>query len=165
MRRKTILLLVFAIYCFGVFGYVAQEQFNKILYLGSKYIYTVIGTVIVVLLKLLVDTFAESVVVITASTSLLLMFYAVFVAFSIKKVIGNYLNKEVLLNVVKILGAGACALVVFAVFKLFAPSFVEHKILFFVPLISCGLVYAAVLFFTGIINVIIRKEKNEDEKA
>ena len=109
--------LVFAIYCFGVFGYVAQEQFNKILYLGSKYIYTVIGTIAVVLLKLLVDFFADSIVVITASTSILLMLYAIFIAFSIKKVVGNYLNKEVLSNVMKILGAGVCALIVFAVFK------------------------------------------------
>ena len=157
--------LVFAIYCFGVFGYVAQEQFNKILYLGSKYIYTVIGTIAVVLLKLLVDFFADSIVVITASTSILLMLYAIFIAFSIKKVVGNYLNKEVLLNVLKILGAGVCALIVFALFKMFAPTLLDHKLLFFVPLFSCGAVYVAVLFFTGIVKVIIRKEKNENEKA
>lgn len=35
--------LLFAVYTFGIFGYVCQEILNKIMYLGSKYKYTVSG--------------------------------------------------------------------------------------------------------------------------
>ncbi|MDO5478857.1 MAG: lipid II flippase MurJ, partial [Clostridia bacterium] len=40
---------MFFIYSLGVLGYVAQELFNKVLYLAGKYKYTVIGTIVVVL--------------------------------------------------------------------------------------------------------------------
>ncbi len=157
--------LVFAIYCFGVFGYVAQEQFNKILYLGSKYKYTVIGTIAVVLLKLLVDLGTNNIVVIASSTSLLLALYAVYIAFSIKKVVGNYINKEVVIDVVKIIFAGLCAVGVFVLFKVLNPAIVDHKLLFFVPLACCGIVYVGVLFVLGIVKKILRKEKKTNEVA
>ncbi len=157
--------LIFAIYCFGVFGYVAQEQFNKILYLGNKYKYTVIGTVVVVLLKFIIDMSTDNVVIIASSTSALLTLYAVYISFAIKKVVGNYLNKEVLLNVINVLVAGAAAIIVFILFKIFASGMLEGKLSFFIPLCCCGVVYVAILYFTGIINIILRKEKNENEKA
>ena len=157
--------LIFAIYCFGVFGYVAQEQFNKILYLGNKYKYTVLGTVAVILAKFLTDISTDNVVLIASSTSLLLTVYALYIAFAIKKVVGNYLNKEILMNIIKVLCAGLCAVVVFVLFRQFAPVMLNGKITFFIPLLSCGVVYVGVLYFTGIINVILHKEKKENEKA
>ena len=157
--------LIFAIYCFGVFGYVAQEQFNKILYLGNRYKYTVIGTVAVVLLKFMIDMSTDNVVVIASSTSVLLTIYALYIAFAIKKVVGNYLNREIMINVLKVLSAGLCAIIVFVCFKVFAPAMLTGKLSFFIPLGCCGIVYVATLYLTGIIKVILRKEKNENETA
>ena len=55
--------------------------------------------------------------------------------------------------------------VVFVLFRQFAPAMLNGKITFFIPLFTCGVVYVAVLYFTGIINVILHKEKKENEKA
>ena len=157
--------LIFSIYCFGVFGYIAQEQFNKILYLGNKYKYTVWGTVAVILMKFLIDISTDNVVMIASSTSLLLTIYALYIAFAIKKVVGNYLNKEIMINVTKVVCAGVCAIAVYVLFRQFAPDMINGKITFFIPLFCCGIVYVSVLYFTGIINVILHKEKIENEKA
>lgn len=150
--------LVFTIYCFGVFGYVAQELFNKVLYLGSKYAYTVIGTICVIALKVIVDLYATSVEMISISTSILLTLYAVVVAIAIKKVIGKYINKELVVNVVKILIAGFLATLVYIAFNMFAGGMISHKILFVVPLLACAVVYLGALYVMKIVKYILQKE-------
>lgn len=146
-----------AIYTLGVFGYVCQELFNKILYLDSKYSYTVIGTLCVVALKLISNMilYRKGVYAIAISTTVLFSLYAINVALAMVKVIGNYMDKALGKNLVKILLAGISALAVFAVFKIWAPSLTDGEYSFILPLILCGAVYCAVLLVSGIVKVLL----------
>jgi hypothetical protein len=69
------------------------------------------------------------------------------------------------MDVIKILFAGVGAIAVFVLFKAFNPALVDHKLLFFVPLACCGIVYVGVLFVLGIVKKILRKETKINEKA
>jgi len=153
--------ILFAVYTLGSFGYVCQELFNKILYLDGKYSYTVIGTIAVIALKPLINIFAGSygVVAIAATTTVLFTIYAVNIALAMKKVTGNYMDRALGINVLKILFAGVCAFVVFTICKIILPALTEDRILFLIPLVLCGVVYCAVLMLSGIAKVIL-KSKN-----
>ena len=151
--------VLFAIYTLGVFGYVCQELFNKILYLDSKYSYTVIGTLIVIAIKPIVNLFLADygVIYVAAATSVLFTLYAINIAVAMKKIIGKYLDKALLTNLLKIFTACGCALLVHIIFKLFFPVFSEGKLMFIVPLGFCAAAYIFVLLITGIIKSIMKK--------
>lgn len=156
--------VLFAIYTLGALGYVCQELFNKILYLDNRYSYTVIGTVLVILLKPVINIFVSpyGVVAIATTTTVLFTLYAVNIALAIKKVTGNYIDREFVRNIVKIIVSGIVALAVFFVFKEVLPEFTNSKILFLIPLALCGLTYCASLWKTGIVKIIL-KGKNTQE--
>ncbi len=153
---------LFAVYTLGAFGYVCQELFNKILYLDGKYSYTVIGTILVIALKPVINIFAGDygVVAIAATTTALFILYAVNIALAMRKVTGNYMDRELGRNVFKILVSGVSAFAVFVICKMVMPSFMTHKVLFLIPLALCGAVYCAVLLVSGIVKVIL-KGRNE----
>ncbi len=154
---------LFAIYTLGVFGYVCQELFNKILYLDSKYSYTVIGTVCVIALKPVINMLVGGwgVYAVALSTTVLFTLYALNVAFAMIKVTGNYMDKTLGKNILKILFAGVCALAVFLVFKIAAPKLTNGAFTFILPLALCGAVYCGLLLVSGIVKVII-KGRNAD---
>lgn len=156
--------VLFAIYTLGAFGYVCQELFNKILYLDNRYSYTVIGTVLVILLKPVINMFVApyGVIAIASATTALFTLYAVNIALAIKRVTGNYMDKEFLKNVSKIVISGIFALLVFFAFKAVSPGFVNDKIMFLLPLMVCGGVYCALLWKMGIVKIIL-KGKNAQE--
>lgn len=152
---------LFAIYTLGAFGYVCQELFNKILYLDGKYSYTVIGTIAVIGLKPFVNMLlspygAEA---IALSTTVLFTLYAVNIALAMGKVTGNYMDKTLGKNVLKIILAGLLALAVYITFKVAAPDILGHRLGFIAPLILCGIVYCAVLFVSGVLKVILKSNK------
>ncbi len=155
---------LFAIYTLGAFGYVCQELFNKILYLDDRYSYTVIGTVLVILSKPVINMFVApyGVIAIASTTTILFTLYAVNIAIAIKKVTGNYMDKGFIRNILKIIISGVVALVIFFVFKETAPRFINDKIMFLIPLALCGIIYCAALWKTGIVKIIL-KGKNAQE--
>ncbi len=166
--------VVFFIYSLGILGYVCQELFNKILYLANKYIYTVIGTIVVIVgtfaADCLIGSFVPSIsfgggyltlksILVAATTSLLLTGYAVASAIWLKKVVGAYWKRDLVLDIVKIFGGGVLAAAVYVIFNVFAPGFTHGYITFIVPLCVCGVVYAAVLYKTGVLMKLIKREK------
>lgn len=155
---------LFAIYTLGAFGYVCQELFNKILYLDGKYSYTVIGTVVVIALKPLINFIVKDsgAVAISLATTALFTLYAVNIAFAICKVTGNYFDKELLKNILKIIFAGACALGVFKLFAIMFPAITSDKLKFLIPLAVCGGVYCGVLLVSGIVKIIIKGRNAEN---
>lgn len=155
--------ILFAVYTLGAFGYVCQELFNKILYLDGKYSYTVIGTVLVIAVKPLINIFATGygAVAVAATTTVLFTLYAVNIALAMKKVTGNYVDRSFVKNILKIVFAGVGALAVFFAFKLFLPSLAGGRIMFLVPLAVCGIVYLGMLWASGIVKVILNS-KNAD---
>ncbi len=165
---------MFFIYSLGVLGYVAQELFNKVLYLAGKYKYTVIGTVAVVIANVafnigigrlnLTDSaiFGKSVLT-ASSTSLLLTLYAVAIAIGIKKVIGPYWKKGLLTDIGKIFLSGIAATAVYILFNIFLKEFTHGYITFLVPLALCGITYGAMLLVTGILKRLMKRER-EDTK-
>ncbi|MBQ8764406.1 MAG: polysaccharide biosynthesis C-terminal domain-containing protein [Clostridia bacterium] len=155
--------ILFAVYTLGAFGYVCQELFNKILYLDGKYSYTVAGTIIVIALKPVINIFAVNygVVAIAVTTTVLFTLYAISIALAIRKVTGNYIDRDFVKNILKIMFAGVSALAVFLMFRLVMPSVTGDRVLFLVPLSACGVVYISILWVSGIVKIIL-KSKNAD---
>ncbi len=165
---------VLFIYSLGVLGYIAQELFNKILYLAGKYKYCVCGTACVVILNALTNYFVNAYVsdkafletgisyktmLIAASSSFFLFCYAVMVSFAIKSVIGRYWKKDLLSDIAKTFLCGAVAFGVYFIFNTFSPGFTHGKITFIIPLGACGVVYIAMLAVTGVLKHLIKKER------
>jgi len=155
--------VLFAVYTLGAFGYVCQELFNKILYLDGKYSYTVIGTVLIIALKPVINIFAGryGVVAIAASTTVLFTLYALNIALAMKKVTGNYIDREFIKNVLKIVFSGVGAVGVFLLFRIIRPDILSDKILFLIPLMCCAVVYIGAMWKSGIVKIIL-KGKNAD---
>lgn len=162
--------------CLGIFGYVTQELFNKILYTAGKYTFCVSGTVAVIVLNLisnaLINKFVPSVpffetgvtartFFITLSSSILMLLYAIFIAISIRKIVGAYIKKDLVIDLVKTVICAVMAFVVYALFRFFAPTFTHGKITFIVPILACGIVYIISLFATGMLKRLIKKKGTE----
>lgn len=157
--------MLFAIYTLGALGYLCQDLFNKILYLDSKYSYTVIGTIAVILLKPVLNKILLpfGAWAVAGSTTVLFTLYAVNIAFALIKVTGNYFDKELIRNIIKIFTAGLIAFIVFIMTKEFMPSFFEGKIGFIIPLMLCAVSYIFILWKNQIIKTIISGRKTEGE--
>ncbi len=146
----------FVIYSFGIFGYLAQNLLNKVLYLAEKYKMTVIGTAVTVGLKVALDIyvvpkFGANFAAVT--TTLLLTLYAVFVAVSLRRTIGSFITKELLCSGGKILLSAAVSCAVIWAGKRFIPyDALPRKIGFFVPLLLGAAVYAAAMYFQGVLK-------------
>lgn len=154
-RESTIATaMVFVIYSFGILGYVAQELINKIMYLAEKYRYTIVGTIVVVVLKVILDMVyvpRYGIVFAAGSTTLLLTLYAIMAFTVLKKIIGNYISRAVLISVCKVLISGLAAVVVYAVLKIVVPTIVTgREIMFVVPILVCGVVYLLTAFVLGL---------------
>ena len=145
--------VLFAIYSLGFTGYLCQELFNKLLYLDGRYKCTVIGAIVVVLLKPLINLLMADhggVYAVAASTTVLLTLYAINVAINLKKVMGSYIDKALAADLAKLILAGVGALLAYFGMKFFAPG------LGFIPGIAlCGIVYIAILAACGSLKMII----------
>lgn len=163
--------LLFAVYSLGVLGYMAQELFNKVLYLDAKYKYTLGGTIAVVAVKAVTTKAAQAgllerfggVTAVAAFTTVLFTLYAVNIAMGMKKVIGSFLDRAQLLKIGKVLLSGALALAAFFVMKAAFPgltavrpdmfqSAAMNKIIFIVPLLVCGAVYIGAMLALGAVK-------------
>lgn len=165
--------MMFFIYSLGILGYVSQELFNKILYLAGKYKYTVVGTICVIAVNFVANILIESLVpyslawggvsaqsvIIAVSTSVFLTLYAVAISFGIKKVLGAYLQKDLMSDILKILVSGLAAFAVYIVFNTFLPGLTHGYISFVIPLGACGVVYCASLYITGVLKRLVKREK------
>ncbi|MBR4086520.1 MAG: hypothetical protein IKK30_01515, partial [Clostridia bacterium] len=162
LTAQTSLLLI--IYSLGVFGYVCQELFNKLLYLGSIYKYTVIGSIAVMLIKPLINHWLGEfgAVAVAVSTAILFTAYAVLIGITMTKVTGNYLSSALGINLLKILGAGGAATAVYFVFNHFFPTLPGGDFGFILPLMICLAVYAAVIWLSGIMKIILPKRTTQE---
>lgn len=150
---------LFVIYTFGVFGYICQELFNKLLYLGSHYLIPVVGSIVIMVAKPLINYFIADmgVVPIALTTTVLFTVYAAVIAIAITKVTGNYATREFGKNIFKIILAGAAALAVWFVFRLTGFDPIGGKLGFIVPLAACGVTYIAVVIVTGLYKYLLPK--------
>ncbi len=165
--------VMFFIYSLGILGYVSQELFNKILYLAGKYKYTVTGTICVIAVNLVLNMVIKSLVspsltwggvpassiIVAISTSVLLTLYAVAISFGIKRVLGAYLQKDLLCDIAKILLSGVAAFAVYVAFNIGMPKFTHGYITFVLPLGACAVVYAISLYLTGVLKRLVKREK------
>ncbi len=165
---------VFFIYCLGILGYISQELFNKILYLAGKYMYCVTGTICVVVINALTN-FAiarfipekpiegyslTNISLLTAiSTAFYLFCYAAAIAIAIKKVVGPYWKKDLLINILKVAVSGGAAFCVYLLFNTLMPTFTHGYISFVIPLCACGIVYVGALFALGVLKQLFKIER------
>jgi len=151
--------VLFAVYAFGFTGYLCQELFNKLLYLDGRYRCTVIGAIVVVALKPLINFVVidnGGVYAVAASTTVLLSLYAVNVAFNLKKVMGKYIDKNLIIDLLKLLASGGGALAVYYVLKFIAPG-----LNFIVGVALCGAVYIVLLAACGSLKMLVNEFKNK----
>ncbi|MDO4562605.1 MAG: oligosaccharide flippase family protein [Clostridia bacterium] len=148
----------FIIYCFGIFGYLAQNLLAKVLYLASRYRHTVVATIIVTTLKVLLDCFLIPIYGVNAAaltTTLLLTFYAVFIGYSVRHVVGNSFDSPTLKVLGKVLLCAAISVGALFVFRALLPDFTGlGKAAFVVPLLLCGAVYILSAVFTGVVSAL-----------
>jgi len=156
--------ILFVIYTFGIFGYVCQELFNKILYLGSKYCYPVLGSVVIMAAKPLINLFVveQGVIAVALSTTALFTVYAVVIAWAMSKVTGNYLTRELGGYVLKILAAAGAALAVYFLYSALGIALIGGKLAFVVPLMLCGATYIGVLWCSGLVKVLLPKRLEQE---
>ena len=154
--------LLFAIYTFGVFGYVCQELLNKILYLDGKYRYTVLGTLIIVIIKPFVNFILckSDAYMVALSTTVLFSIYALCILWAISKSIGNYFTKELLANAGKILLSCALALLSFKLTHLINLPLSGTSFGFVPHLLICAFVYLLTISLTGCTKYIIKGQKS-----
>lgn len=148
--------LLFSVYTFGIFGYVCQELLNKVLYLDSKYRYTVTGTIIIVVLKPLLNMLIVpkgGAVGAAICTTVMFILYAVCILYAISRVIGNYFKPDLRQNIFKILLSGGGALAAYEITKILKIG--GPGLGFVIPLGICGVVYVVLLLATGCIKYIV----------
>lgn len=152
---------LFCIYTFGIFGYVCQELFNKVLYLDGKYVYTVVGTLAAIAIKPIVNTFIAngSAVAVALSTTVIFTLYALCIFFAISKAVGNYINKELILNISKIAAAGIAAFFVYFLFASVNLSLPGGRLSFVIPLALCGVMYVLILTLSGLLKFIVKRNE------
>ncbi len=150
--------VLFGIYTLGILGYVCQELFNKILYLDSRYSYTVAGTLAVIALKVILDFVLKDygALAIAASTTVLFTLYAVNIAFGMTRVVGNYFDRSFVKNIGKIVLASIGALLVYVLCEYLSPTLFGGKTGFILPMALCGVVYIGILWTLGIVKHIIK---------
>ena len=152
---------LFCIYSFGIFGYVCQELFNKVLYLDGKYKYTVSATLILVLAKPLFNILlfnSGGVISVALCTTVLFCLYAAFIFWAVSRVIGKYVNLSLVKNLSKIVISGVLALAVYIAGTVSGISVFDTKFGFIILLGACAIVYIASLFAFGSIKYIINNE-------
>ncbi len=145
---------LFAIYTFGILGYVCQEFLNKLLYLDGKYGYTLSGTLAIVIAKPFINLFiCNGNAYMTAVTTTVLFFiYGILILWAITKSVGNYFSKSFIINILKILASGALTFVVFRLICLLKLPFNDTKFEFLPKLLICALVYIFVLGASGFLR-------------
>ena len=152
---------LFGIYTLGIFGYIAQELLVKLLYLESRYVIPVVGCLSIIGAKLIINPIAApyGVIPIAVSTVVLFTVYAVIIAIAITRVAGNYFTVTLGKNLIKIFCAGLCALAAWAIFRFTGISLPGGRFAFLIPLAVCGAVYLAVVWFSGLVKVLLPAKK------
>ena len=151
--------ILFAVYTLGALGYICQELLNKVLYLDSKYNYTVIGTILVVALKLIINFFLADygAVFVSLSTTVLFILYGLAILYGLSRVVGKYFKGELFANLFKIFVSALAAIAVYFICRLLIGNMVADKIMFIIPLGLCGIVYVGMLFVSGILKKLIKR--------
>ncbi len=152
---------LFGIYTLGIFGYIAQELFVKLLYLESRYIIPVVGSLSIIGAKLIINQLAApyGVLAIAVSTVVLFTVYALVIAVAITRVAGNYFAAGLGKNTLKILGASISSLAVWAAFHFSGITLPGGKFAFIIPFAACGIVYIGVIWLTGLVRVLLPTKK------
>ena len=88
--------------------------------------------------------------------------YAVVIAWAVSKVTGNYLTRELGGYVMKILAAGAAALLAWLGYRLLGIELLGGKLAFVVPLMLCGVVYIGVIWKSGLAKVLLPKRVEQE---
>lgn len=162
LTRETAIL--FAVYTLGIFGYICQELFNKVLYLASEYKYTFIGSLAVIILKPILNKIVvtyfgiNASIGVAAATTCLFVFYAINIAFAIKREIGSFVDKNLTIKLAKVLLSGVAAFVLFLVLKAVHFEIPGSRLTFLVELILCAAVYAGTITLTGVTGFILKKQ-------
>lgn len=146
----------FSIYSFGIFGYLAQNLLNKVLYIAGRYKMTVFGTAVTVALKILLDLLVVPKIgpnAAAVTTTVLLTLYALYVAAALHGVIGRYLTKDLAVTCGKILLSAAASVGALLLYRCFVPALsLPQKLLFIPEALAALSVYGVCMWVSGVVR-------------
>lgn len=161
LTNKTALL--YKIYSFGVFGYICQEFFNKILYLDYKYIVPLLGSIVIMLVKPIINLHLSSygLVWIAISTTLLVTIYSITIFWRSFKVTGNYFTKDIIYKILKILFSGFIAFLATHIIGLSDFAILQNRYSFLILIINFLSIYLLIIYLSGCVNYLITNLKKK----
>lgn len=105
-KSTSITALAFLGYSFGVIGYACQEIFNRVYYALKKFQIPMKASIICIVIKIGLDLMlfrTEGIIGISVSTSIVMLIYALIIGILLRREIGSYLGKDVLIFVLQLL--------------------------------------------------------------
>lgn len=146
----------FSVYAFCILGYITQELLFKIFFAKGKYALTVVSSVSVILLNLVCDfVFKESITMITASTAVLCIAFALFMFAVLGKISKNLYNRDFFVNILKII---ASALPFIPIYFAFGNIIVVNKFYFIIPIVISAVIYFILLYLLKVLDLILKKD-------
>ncbi|MDP4093044.1 MAG: murein biosynthesis integral membrane protein MurJ [Bacillota bacterium] len=159
-NEKSVLLTApaFLLYSFCVIGYLFQEVFNRVFYALKKFKIPAMLSLLCIVLNLIIVLVVYKpygIKGIAGATAVSFTIYAILMYFIAKKELGNFLGKEYVGYILKLLLPAAGMALIFLVFGHFHFSgWIKG---FLLPLAGGGLVYCVVVYVTGLYKELIKK--------
>lgn len=152
-RSTAMTSMAFLCYSFCIFGYMAQEIFNRVYYALKKFKIPMILSIVCILTNLVMVSLSFKtfgIAGIAGSTAVSFTIYAVVMTISIRKKIGGFLKKDFAVFLGKLAVCSLCFAAVGILFRLL--DFEGAVMGFLAPVATGGLAYLAAAYFTGVLK-------------
>lgn len=158
-RSTAMTSLAFLLYSFAVLGYLCQEVYNRVFYAMKNFRVPMKASLLCLALKFAFDYLffrQTGIVGLSLSTALALLLYGILMTFRLSRKIGNFVNRDLMMYLLRLLlpSAGLCAVVM--VFQRFYPAHSAYG--FLIPLMISGAVYLVIAHLCGLSKVFFVKE-------
>lgn len=158
-RSTAMTSMAFLLYSFSVLGYLCQEVYNRVFYAMKNFKVPMAASLICLVLKFAFDYLffrQTGIVGLSLSTALALLLYGILMTFMLSRKIGNFINRDLIWYLLRLMlpSAGLCGVVV--VFQRFYPTSSAYG--FLIPLIVSGVIYLVISHLCGLSKVFFARE-------
>lgn len=159
-RSTAMTSLAFLLYSFAVAGYVCQEIYNRVFYALKNFKVPMLASLACLIIKFTFDILfyrQAGIMGLSLSTSAALLLYGIIMTFMIIRKIGNFLNRDLVFYILRLLlpSAGMVGVAVLA-----APFFAGSSRVygFLLPLAGSGMAYLGIAHLCGLTRVFFARE-------
>lgn len=161
--KSTLLTsMAFLFYSFAVLGYVCQEIFNRVFYALKRFWVPMTASLICLALNYIFDYFFSrktGIAGLSLSTSASLLLYGVIMTVMTIRQVGNFLNRDLIAYLLKLLLPSAGLLSVVWLFHLTGSASRVYG--FLLPLLLSSLVYLGIAHLCGLSKVFFTREASQ----